>query len=367
MGRRGARRTVERGIYRDGSGYEVIARAGSRTRSKRFAPDASLASLRTWRDGTAADLREAAQPTRDDGSLRAAVARYRDRTQNKAAPDLAALNAWVQLYGDLPRRKLTPALAQQALERWKHAGYSAQSLYYRRLVIDKLWKALDGPQVKTPVVDIHISRPKRARPVWVADGVVLEVLRRLKMQEMVGRLRTPKTRARLLVLATTGQRPAQLKRTQRGDVIFYRQPDAGIYGVWWVRGAKGGDPTPVYLNAEMRTAWEAFVVADAWGVYNTRSFARTLRSCGWPAGIRPYTVRHATGITLSEAGIDLADIQAHMGHTDSQTTRTYYVPQLHSRLKTLSTTLEGRFSGGRVAPERGTLRKAGKNGRDGGI
>jgi hypothetical protein len=72
-------------------------------------------------------------------------------------------------------------------------------------------------------------------------------------------------------------------------------------------------------------------------------------------------------MTLSETGTDLADIQAHFGHTDISTTRGYYVPQLHSRSKQLSASLEGRFSGEPLARSFGTSRKQRKNGRDAGI
>lgn len=358
MGRRGARRRVERGIYSDAIGFEVVAWAGTKQRSKRFPKDTDRDALREWRDSTAADLRDEQQPTEDTRTLTGAVAAYVLKTGLKPGhPIRASLNAWTRAHGSLERRKLTPAMAAQMIERWKLEGYSPQSLYYRRFALRKLWHALDGPRVRTPVDAIVVKRPKGQRPVWVSDETILAVLLQLRKHEILKRQRNAKTRARFLVLVTTGQRPSQLKRTRRGDVEFYRTPQDGIHGVWWVRSAKGGEPTPVYLNAEMRTAWEAFVVAKAWGNFDKRNFARTLRRCGWPAGVRPYNVRHATGLTLSERGIDLSDISAHMGHTDLKTTRTFYVPQLHSRLKRVSAALEGRFSAEPLARSLGTPKK----------
>lgn len=335
---RSQRLTIDRGIYRDASGHEVVAKAGRLRRSKRFPLDASLETMRTWRDGTTTELREDAPPTFDTRTLRGAVSAYYVKTAlPKDSPYRTALNAWLSLYGDLERRHLTPAKAQQAIERWMHDGYGGQSLYYRRKAIQKLWRALDGPKVKTPVDDVRVRRTRAKRPVWVPDETILAVLMELRRQEMAGRLRSAKTRARFLVLATTGQRPAQLKRARREDVDLPR-------GVWWVRAAKGGEPVPVYLNSEMRDAWEAFTRAKAWGWYDTRSFARTIRHAGWPAGVRIYNVRHATGFTLSARGADLGDIQLSLGHTDPSTTRVY-VGAVDERMREVSARLEGRFRG----------------------
>ena len=375
-GRKGRRTTIERGIYEDARGIEVVARLGRHRKSKRFPASTKLPKMRAWRAQAIRELEADRQPTQDPRTLAGAIEVYLTNTGTTSAPVVASLRAWSALYGALPRRKITPALAQQAIERWTNEGYSPQSLYYRRLVLEKLWHALDGPSVSTPVDDITVARPKGRRPVWVSNDAILEVLMNLRRQEMAGRLRDAKTRARFLVLATTGQRPTQLKRAERGDVVLYREPRDGVYGLWLVRPAKGGEATPVYLNREMRAAWEAFIVACAWGAYNTRSFARTIRYAGWPVGVRPYNVRHATGLTLSEAGADLADIQSHLGHTDQSTTRAYYVPQLHSRLRMLSVKLEGRFDpeaqraeldAGLRGADRGALAKSAKNGRDGEI
>ena len=67
-----------------------------------------------------------------------------------------------------------------------------------------------------------------------------------------------------------------------------------------------------------------------------------------PVGYRDYTegthaLRHTVGISLSEAGADLSDVQAHLGHKQLSTTRRHYVPVLGSRMQRLSESIEGRF------------------------
>lgn len=355
----GKRTAVERGIYRDTKGYEVVARVGRFQQAKRFSLDTTARILRLWRDTTVAEMREEKTPTTDARTLAGSIARFRQLSKVDG-PTSAALNAWEARHGQIPRRKLTPVVAGQAMEFWKGEGKAPQTLFYRRLALEKLWRILDGPNAKTPVDDIHVSRPKGGRPVWVPDETIIAVAKTLERREQPvgqqrhrtrsgkrraasgkGKLRTAKTRARFLVLASTGQRPSQLKLAEPEDVDLKQ-------GVWWVRAAKGGDPTPVYLTDDMKAAWAVFIKADAWGTFDRRGFVRALRHSGWPANVRPYNLRHATGLTLSESGTDLRDISSHMGHKNINTTAGFYVPQLHSRLKQLGASLEGRFGWGKA-------------------
>lgn len=84
-------------------------------------------------------------------------------------------------------------------------------------------------------------------------------------------------------------------------------------------------------------------VPKAWGFFREGAWVTTLRSAGWPEGMRPYMLRHTGGMTMTEAGADLADIQQHLGHKRIETMRRHYVPVLGSRLQRVSELLEGRF------------------------
>ena len=50
---------------------------------------------------------------------------------------------------------------------------------------------------------------------------------------------------------------------------------------------------------------------------------------------------------MSEAGVDLADIQQHMGHRRIDTTRRHYVPVLGSTLQDASERIDQRFGWGK--------------------
>ena len=141
----------------------------------------------------------------------------------------------------------------------------------------------------------------------------------LQAWERTGRLRSPKTRARFRVYASTGRRPSEIMRAEPPDVDLTQC-------VWRPRDGKGGWGPGIYLNDDMLAAWELFVEANAWGSFRIGSLVRTIRRAGWPAGVRPYNLRHTVGISISEAGGDLADVQAHLGHKHISTTRKHYVP-----------------------------------------
>ena len=87
---------------------------------------------------------------------------------------------------------------------------------------------LDGPRALTPVDNVA--------QLTVPDSV--KVLVPANVFRMVAaNLEDAKTRARFMVIASTGVRPAELKRAEPGDIDIDRR-------VWAVRTAKGGAPRP---------------------------------------------------------------------------------------------------------------------------
>jgi integrase len=181
------------------------------------------------------------------------------------------------------------------------------------------------------------------KPIAVAPSPKVLVNAKV-FRTVAANLTDPKTRARFMVIASTGVRPSELKRAEPGDVDTERR-------VWLVRTGKGGAPRAFWLNDEMLSAIEAFIAAGAWGAFDGSDYAKALYVAGWPKDVRPYQARHSMALELGERGIDLADVSAVLGHRDIVTTRKHYAPILSSRLKDASERLAGRFSGW-LAPER---------------
>ena len=98
-----------------------------------------------------------------------------------------------------------------------------------------------------------------------------------------------------------------------------------------------------WLNDDMLAARQLFVGSNAWGWFDTRSFARALRTAGWPAGVRPYNMRHSRGQDLIEQGEDYEDVKDWLGHSDVATTKALYVPTQSGRLEQMSQRVNGRL------------------------
>lgn len=331
------RRRLARGVFEDAWGISVVYSRGGVPVETRFDPGTPLSRLIRWRTRQLGLLADVDSPPAR-GSLARAIVTYLKRVKGRPSyrSEKAHLRAWLKTVGNVQRWALTPQKAAEAVATWQAAKVAARTIHHRCRLLAALSHALDGPRAPTPVDDLALPAKPKPRPVSVADAVINSVATKLTTQERDGRLRDAKTRARFLVLAAHAQRPAELKRTIPGDVDLERC-------LWFVRGAKGGYSVIVPLNADQVQAWQFFIQAKAWGHYDTRSFARTLRTAGWPKTIRPYNLRHSTGFALSARGVDLGDIQGLLGHTSPSTTRIYVSPQL-ARLTIATKVLEGRLT-----------------------
>lgn len=329
--------TVDTNIYKDRYGYTVRWRDHGHTKSHRFPLDTPLPVLKAFRDRRQLDAQPA--PMEKAGSFVRDAVRFLKTRRGLVSfkSDRAHLRPWIHRFRKLSRWAITREAISAAVSEWTQKGYSPRELRHRVQILRSLYRTL-APDQPTPCDRVTLPKKPKTRPVSVSDALIRDVALRLRKQEWdgIGRLRTAKTRARFLVLATTGQRPAQLRRTQPYDVDLERRQ-------WTVRPAKGDNGTTVYLNDEMLLAWQVFITARAWGHYDGRSFVKTLHRNGWPKGVRPYNLRHSVGLSLSELGVDLGDIQAHMGHTSPNTTRQFYVPTLPQRMKDASAKLDGRL------------------------
>jgi integrase len=303
---------------------------------KRFPPDTPIDTLKTWRRRQA-EQADQLHPKAAASSFARDVVRFlrNRRSITSFKSDRSHLRVWAHRFRYRSRWHVTADDIRAAVGDWQADGYSPREIRHRVKLLEQLYRTLGGRRAPTPCDEVVLPKVPKTRPIAVSDTLVRDVALELRKHELLGLLRDAKTRARYLVLATTGQRPAQVRRAQPMDVDLERR-------VWHVRPAKGDNGGIVYLNDDMHAAWSLFVAAKAWGTYDSRSFVKVLHRCGWPKGVRPYNLRHTVGLTLSELGVDLGDIQAHMGHTSPATTRAFYVPAILSRLKAASLQLDER-------------------------
>lgn len=342
MGDRGKRKRIARGIYEDKYGRSGIYRdRHGRQREVRCPPGTPVAEVREAVDTAKRKERGSGAASTVRGTLAAAVDKWDGLERHLASwmERRSELRAWVELYGPKKLTAITREDVQRALSAWSQAGLKPKTLRNRLWSLRHLYHVLQGSKTETPCDDVRPPAKVRTPPAWVSPDVILAVYGRLLEQERKHYLRDAKTRARFMVLASTGRRPSEVMRAKPDDVDLER-------GVWRVRDGKGGwTPGGLPLNEDRREAWRVFIEANAWGKYNTGSFAKRLRQAGWPPGIRPYNLRHSVGIDMSELGVDLQDVGAALGHAAVQTTRSAYVPILSSRMKRASEVLDGRLSG----------------------
>lgn len=330
------RHRIATGIYRDTYGYAVIWPEGGKPKEKRFPPDAPLERLKAWRK---TKVRQTQDLARDrGGSFTRDVVRFLKARKTRVCfkSDRAHLRHWIHRFRTRSRWAIARTDIQAAVNEWSAAGYSPRELKHRVTILRTFYRTLE-PDQPTPCDGVKLPKISKRKPRPVAATIVWDVALNLRKQELIGRLRDAKTRARFLVLALTGARPAQVMRTTREDFDWDR-------GLWHVDPAKNDEGSIIAFNEQIRAAWDLFQTANAWGRYDSRSFSKTLKRNGWPKGVRPYQLRHTVGQTLKELGTDLGDIQDHMGHSTPDTTSQFYVGPSLERLRAISARLEGRVS-----------------------
>lgn len=358
MPRKGKRRTIGKGQYQDSGGVEIRVVVGGVPYSARMPLD-STPDERKAKHAELENRGRKESPRAVRATLAADAPRYLKLIKHLESwkDRRAHLDAWLVLLGHVFRHRITRADILQARVAWlsQKKPLSPKTVNHRVDTLRNLYRTLDGKRAWTPCDDID-PLPVQKTPIQrISNDLILTVDRNLQAMEAkrTGPPWDAKTRARFRVFVSTGKRPCEIMRAQPGDVNLEAR-------VWVPRDAKGGFCPGVYLNDDQRAAWQLFIEADAWGLYSTGAFARTIRSAGWPAGVRPYQARHTTWITASEAGIDLEDISVGAGHLDTRMTRRVYVPVLNSRLQRLSEALEGRFQGWPVVPPSGSDGKSQK-------
>ena len=348
------KRRLATGIVRDRYGIEARVAVGSgetrRSRFRRYPAATNLKEIKAWQDEVRAQLKLArgtvarhtlAHDAKRYYALITPLASWRERRSE--------VRAWVVLYGDRPRFRITREEVLAARATWADAGLAPKTINHRVAALRHLYRTLDGKATHTPCEDVTPLTVHKSPIIVVTPETIRRVDDTLQRWEASGRLRSAKSRARFRVLASTGRRPSEIVRTQREDVDFRQR-------VWRPRDGKGGWGPGIYLNDDMRAAWRLFRDAGAWGYYRHGSLVRTLRAAGWPANVPPYQLRHTVGITISEAGGDLADIQAHLGHRQISTTRQHYVPVRASRMQKVSELLDGRIRWGTPAEKKARSR-----------
>jgi integrase len=334
------RRKIERGIWADQYGFAVIKTASGLTKEKRFPPGTPIGVLRAWRTAQGQILERTAPVKAPRGTLLHDATAYLQQVAHlTSAPELrSVLKAWTARLGHVSRYRITAQDINHAVVAWRKDGVAPKTVNNRLNALRRLYHVLDSPRAWCPVDDVQLLPVPRQPTTYVTPEIIRATYAGLLEQERKGKLRDSKTRARFMVLASSGVRASELMRAEPGDIDLTRR-------VWLTRDGKGGfrQGGGVYLTSDLLAAWRVYIAADAWGVFNTGSMAKALRTAGWPRGVKPYQLRATVGLAMSEGGIDLADISSSLGHSRVQTTRSHYVSVLGSRVQAAFQTIDKRI------------------------
>ena len=319
-----------RNIKIEGNRYHAYVKVYGQQRERHYPLDTDIGKIRNWIDETRLALRKRPRPGAQRHTLKADGRVYLARAEIRALGSyksrVCEIEAWYPALGDRRRDELTRGDIEAVRGAWLDAGVAPKTINHRTRALRHLYRVLDGSRAETPCDDIPKLKEPPPNPQFVPVR---------KLREVAKKLTNPKTRARFMVLAATGQRPAQLKRALRIDVNLRKR-------VWLVRPAKGGNPIPVFLTSDMVAAWRAFIAADAWGAFDGSDYAKQLYAAGWPRHVPPYNAKHTVAITLAESDAEWEDIRDWFGQTDVKTTRIYTGVVL-KRLKATGRKLEGRI------------------------
>lgn len=324
-------RKIATGIYATPYGFRVFVRVApgkGGLKSKRYGKTTTLTAMKQWQEDTRVAFRKAPAPTVEKGTLAADIQRYlklvatmpsiKDRTRD--------LEDWRRVFGALDRRKLTQQDYQLQLQEWRLRGragkpLAASTVNHRRTSMMHLYTILDGKAAPNPLRDIKPFTEPPAEPRDIGLKTARAILAAMKPS---------KTRARIKVLAWTGMRGNSELGKMKPEYVNLAQKEC------WAPTGKKGKPRLIVLNSHGVSAWREFAAFKAWGKYSKdslrRSFHRAVKTVNKARAdeklpplphVRVYDLRHTIATAMRRAGADLADIQAHLGHTSPRMTQRY--------------------------------------------
>ncbi len=231
------------------------------------------------------------------------------------------------------------------------------------------WHLLTAVEIKDYLAYLHSVRRLSAASVNLRLAAIRSFLRHLGRSVKVkgakqvtppvkalsprelGRLlaaaeRSPRDTAILNLLARAGLRVGEVVRLRLGDVEMN-----GRSGWVTVKGGKGNKSRRVPLNGEARQALKVWLEARPQGAedwlflsrtgkpLSERDVQRMVAEYGRIAGVEatPHALRHTFATRAIEKGVDVATLQALLGHSRLETTGRY----LHPTAERMQEAVEG--------------------------
>lgn len=306
--RRGARETLAPGVYADSRGIEARAHAAGRTRSKRFPRRTPLRDIKDWQGDTRKALRLEVKQRRAllaPGTLAGDIAAFLETLPTAERANRGHdYRAWCT--ADLAQRRralITLADLRAVVTAWQTAGVAASTIAHRRRALIKVYEHHDGAD--PPALPRRLKRPRqplpqvRAVPMAIMDAVIAGMDDHPYPSR---RTRRSRPKAILRFLLWTGTPPAVLRLMTPHHVDLARKE---LTKPARAKGRGAPAVTLPLVEPEGVEAAQAWLRAQAWGRFDTRTVARAFRrACtayrkrGAPSGplppdVRLYDLRHS--------------------------------------------------------------------------
>lgn len=337
------------GIHKHGVGWRAVVSLGPDGVRRQFFPrDTPVAKMQKWREMERAKWVTA--PRRGTvGTFRNDAARYLKHPDVVKKPTYAEIPAqlerWIAELGDTPRDEITSHQLRKIRDRWAMEPRSLtdprplSAGRVNRLVsrLSHLWTVLDGRRAPNPVRDIEPLTEEQGpvRDIPRDDLAKLIAAMSTKGQPLRGRvvpLNASKSRARIMVLATTGLPSGTLKRLRPEDVDLKKRM---IYRPERKKGA-GTSRSAQPMTKAAVDAFQEFGRLNCWGPFSNSSLRKSLLTAAKNAGIKPpriYDIRHTFLSDLARASKDEVAVMHIAQHSSINTTRRYTRGSMSDRAK----------------------------------
>lgn len=316
----------ERGIRRNGSGWQAYVTIGGRFVPEQFPYDTPLEIMRAWRE-----RQKAGAPKRGiAGSLAADVETF------LAKPEIAAqayvhqtaryLRLWLEvLDGERARATFTRDELEAVIQQWL-TTLAEPTVYHRRAALVRLYNVLDPHGVNVAeqtTCPQHWIKRDRSIPHDILEAILAAMPAERFVKPGI---RRPSI-ARLVshVVATVGIRPGDLHKIRRADLNWPARM------LQWPASEKGaGVPARwVRFTAAAERALRAFDAADAYGKFSVRAVSKCFKRAarrvdGDETPHHLYGGRHTHGKRLYEQTADLATVGRLLGHAKNSRATAQY-------------------------------------------
>jgi site-specific recombinase XerC len=311
-------------VYRDALGIAATVKVNGRQREKRFKATAKPEEITAWQRRMRAKIelgQDAPAPT--ERTLAEDIDAYLALfSEGRSADDVTMLlGHWkATALADRPRSALTAGDVAAQMLAWHRDGAAAQTVNHRRRALVGLYKTLGGPQGANPAREAAKLRTPHRAPRGLPWPIVTAIL-----AELDTRAGYDKTKARLMVMATTGWPHAVIARLERRDLHL-----AGPTPHVLIRPRQKGAGVParaIPVSPAAVAALKAFAAAKAFGDFSRSSlyktFKRAAKKAKAPKDARPYDLRHTMAVQLYTATRDLRAVKELMLHASLATTAQY--------------------------------------------